>query len=243
MSDEIRAVERAILFCELWTSTKARDFEDERAISPFEFDYQSLHYIVRAKKKIRYNEIDITEGIPCEIQIRTLLQHAYSELTHDTIYKPNVQAEPGVKRSAAKSMALIEATDDYFTQVHQKLALALAPGQQVAAVVDRAYTKFLNLDPEPSPLNALLVDHFKQWAREGFDVDLNTFLQDKPFVADFIRERAPTNLLYRQPAVLLVYWAVSQGHERRRAFDGPLSDDELAPFYGDFRLRLPERRI
>jgi putative GTP pyrophosphokinase len=124
-SEEIRVVERAINDRPEWTAAKARDFEDERAERPFEFDYQSLHYVVRAKLGVSRDGIDVDPNTPCEIQVRTILQHAYSELTHDTIYKPSVQAQPDVKRAAAKSMALIEATDDYFAQVRDDMGPSL----------------------------------------------------------------------------------------------------------------------
>lgn len=237
-SEEIRVVERAITTSDRWTSEKARDFEEERAAKPFEFDYQSLHYIVRAKGDVRHDGIDVAADTPCEVQVRTILQHAYSELTHDTIYKPSIQAEPDMKRAAAKSMALIEATDDYFTQVRQKLELAQAPGQRVAAAVQAAYQPFTGLEPQPSPLNTLLVDHFRRWAKEGFEAELGAFLQEKAFLAERIQERAAVDLLYRQPALLLVYWAIKQA-PRQVSVDSPLSDAELAPLYGDLGLRSP----
>ena len=105
-AEEIRTVERAIQASDQWTAAKARDFEEERARRPFEFDYQSLHYIVRSKPGLSREGVAIAADIPCEIQVRTILQHAYSELTHDTIYKPSVQAEPEVKRAAARAWRL-----------------------------------------------------------------------------------------------------------------------------------------
>lgn len=236
-SEEIRVVERAITACDCWTAAKARDFEEERAAKPFEFDYQSLHYILRAGARITHEGVEIAANIPCEVQVRTILQHAYSELTHDTIYKPSIQADPDVKRAAAKSMALIEATDDYFTQVRQKLQMVQAPGQQVAAVVDAAYRLFIGLEPERSPLNTLLVDHFRKWANEGFEAQLNAFLTEKPFLAERVQERTSMHL-YRQPAVLLIYWAIKQA-PRQAAVNSPLSNDELAPFYGDLGIKSP----
>lgn len=241
-SEDIRTVERAILECGQWTAAKARDFEEERASRPFEFDYQSLHYVVRSKGAISGAGVSIAAGIPCEIQVRTILQHAYSELTHDTIYKPSVQAKPEIKRAAAKSMALIEATDDYFSQVRGRLLLAQEPGQQISSAVDRKYREFTGLEPEISPLNTLIIDYYKQWAREGFDSELAAFLVEKAFLADFIRERASSDLLYRQPSVLLVYWTIKQA-PRAAAVNGPLSNDNLAPMYGDLGERLPDARV
>ncbi len=237
-SEEIRLVEQALLACDAWRATKARDFEEERAARPFVFDYQSVHYIVRAKMPVTHDGVAVIADTPCEVQIRTILQHAYSELTHDTIYKPMVQAEPDVKRAVAKSMALIEATDDYFAQVRRKLDLAQAPGREVAAEVKRQYQQFTGLQPEPSPLNDLLVDHFRAWAKEGFKDELAAFLAEKPFLAEAIKERAATALLYRQPAILLAYWAIK--HPPRAAnSNSPLTQDELNPLYSDLGLRQP----
>lgn len=237
-SEEIRTVERALTGRTEWSAEKSRDYEEERARRPFEFDYQSLHYVVRSASDITIDEVKIPKNTPCEVQVRTILQHAYSELTHDTIYKPSVQAEPDVKRAAAKSMALIEATDDYFMQVRQRLALAQAPGQQVAAIVNAAYSEFTGLTPDPSPLNTLIIDHFKRWARDDFEALFSTFISEKAFLAEFIQERAATQLLYRQPGVLLAYWAVKQA-PRAAAQGGPLSEAELAPLYSDLGERFP----
>lgn len=240
-SDEIRTVEKTITECDCWVALKARDYEDERTNRPFEFDYQSLHYIVRLKDEMRFQEIDIAKNIPCEIQIRTILQHAYSELTHDTIYKPSVKAEAQVKRAAAKSMALIEATDDYFSQVRERLAKAQAPNNKLAVILERKYNEYIGMTPDSSPLNTLIVDHFKKWAKEDFDAELSAFLTEKSYLAEFVRERAPNQLLYRQPSILLVYWAISQA-PHAVSESGPLSEAELGPLYGDLGQRLPSAR-
>ena len=99
-----------------WDASKDRDYEKERLDKPLEFSYQSVHYVLRAKDGIEHQGRKIPGGATCEVQIRTLLQHAHSELTHDTLHKPKITAQPGVKRTVAKSMALIEATDEFFEQ-------------------------------------------------------------------------------------------------------------------------------
>lgn len=237
-SEEIRLVERALLACDSWTAAKARDFDEERAARPFVFDYQSLHYIVRSTGLVYHDGVEIAPDTPCEVQIRTILQHAYSELTHDTIYKPTIQAAPDVKRAVAKSMALIEATDDYFAEVRRKLDLAQAPGRRVAAEVTRLYREFTGLEPELSPLNDLLIDHYKAWAKEGFEEEFAAFVNDKAFLAVIIKERAAYELLYRQPAILLAYWVVKKA-PRTASQECPLTQNELNPIYSDLGLRQP----
>lgn len=67
--------------------TKDRDYESERNARPLEFAYQSVHLVVRPKEPLQHGEIVIPKDLACEVQIRTLLQHAHSELTHDRLYK------------------------------------------------------------------------------------------------------------------------------------------------------------
>ena len=62
------------------------------------------------------------EQLTCEIQIRTLLQHAYSEISHDSTYKGPFMNDKEILRQLAKSMALMEATDDYFCDIFNKMS-------------------------------------------------------------------------------------------------------------------------
>lgn len=235
--EDVRVVEEVVQACEIWDAKKARDYDEESMLRPYEFDYQSLHYIVRAHAGLSWQHIAIDAGTPCEVQIRTLLQHAYSELTHDTIYKPSVAADPSVKRAAAKSMALIEATGDYFSEVRNKLALAAAPGDKVAAEVERIYVEHIGM-PEISALNSMIIDHYKKWSKEDFRDQIVAYYQEKSWLFAKVAERATTSALYRQPGVLLVYWAIDQAPTASEK-NSPLTKDELAPIYSDLGKNLP----
>lgn len=235
--EDVRVVEEVVQACQSWSARKARDYDEESMLRPYEFDYQSLHYIVRARAGLIWQGSAIDEGIPCEVQIRTLLQHAYSELTHDTIYKPSVAADPSVKRAAAKSMALIEATGDYFSEVRNKLALAAAPGDKVASDVERIYMGHIGM-PEISALNSMIIDHYKKWAKEDFADQIVAYYQDKSWLFSKVAERATTSALYRQPGVLLVYWVIDQAPTASEK-NSPLTSNELAPIYSDLGKNLP----
>ena len=242
LQEEIRLVEQLACDNDAWIANKARDFEEERLRKPFEFDYQSVHYIVRSKKSFEHNGHQIAENIPCEIQIRTILQHAYSELTHDTIYKPSLKADQSVKRAAAKSMALIEATEDYFTQVKAQLDKAQAPGKILTSYLNSKYKEFVKIGPEITPLNTLIIDQYKEIATENFEEEISDFLRRKDFLAENIRDRAARDLLYRQPAVLLVYWAIDAA-PNAAAEREPLLEADLAPLYSDLGTRMPNARL
>ena len=237
-TDDIREVAAVVEACDLWTWDKDRDYEEERRLKPFEFAYQSVHYVVRAVEGCRSEDCEVARGTPCEVQIRTILQHAYSELTHDTIYKPSVQAEPDVKRAAAKSMALIEATDDYFMIVRTELDRALRPSREAAEMLARLYRDRTHRDGERGSLNDLIVDHYLPLAKDVSQAALSGFLDSKPYVVERINERAVSSVLYRQPAIILLYWTIWNARNRS-AIDSPLRDTELAVIYSHLGLRMP----
>jgi putative GTP pyrophosphokinase len=237
LAEDIRTVEAAVTNTSHWIANLARDFEQERDARPYEFDYQSLHYVVRSKLPLEFEGCAIPADIPCEVQIRTLLQHAYSELTHDTIYKPNVRATPVLKRTAAKSMALIEATSDYFSSVNQTIQQVLADTKKIAEFLSSKYATITSMAPADSPLNSLLIDHYRAQISSTFEADFENWWKSKQFLRTIIATRRNGEALYRTPSILLVYFCVSVAPTLAKQ-DSPLTDKELQPIYSDLGLAL-----
>ena len=53
--------------------------------------YRAIHYTVRLKEdRVRLPEYAQFAGLRCEIQVQTILNHAWSETSHDIIYKDNL---------------------------------------------------------------------------------------------------------------------------------------------------------
>ncbi|MBP1879144.1 GTP pyrophosphokinase [Agrobacterium rubi] len=233
LSEDVRLVGGSIEVSDAWTVEKSRDGEAERKANPSTFGYQSLHYVVRCKNRIVFDGVTIPENIPCEIQVRTLLQHAYSELTHDTIYKPSVSTTPSMVRAAAKSMALIEATDDYFSQVVELIRDSGKEYQLIEELVFSRYREITGKNPVTSPLNTAIIDHYKEILDSEFKVKFENWLERKPYVKDALQERSPVDILYDVPAVLLLMYVVSEKPESAK-LGSPLTDDELAPIYSLF---------
>ena len=180
---------------------------------------------------------DIPADIPCEIQIRTLLQHAYGELTHDTIYKPNIRATPVLKRTAAKSMALIEATSDYFSTVNKTIQQVLADTRKVSEFLSSKYSAIFDATTADSPLNSMLIDHYRAQLSGTFEADFENWWRGKKFLVETITARRKSEALYRTPSILLVYFCVSVALTLAKQ-DSPLSDKELQPIYSDLGLAL-----
>jgi len=223
--------------CEaFWTWSKDKDYEAERLAKPLEFAYQSVHYVLRSKAGLTIDGVDIPEGLACEVQIRTLLQHAHSELTHDTLYKPKTIAKPSVKRTVAKSMALIEATDEFFAQAMRDLATASEPQRQLLDYLNGAYKSGTGLEPGQERSNQLVIDAFMDLLPEDAIPQLEAFLREKSYVFDKIKEQNRQRHFFNQPAVLLAYFLVERMPAQTEE-SWPIDSDDLAKVFSDLGKR------
>lgn len=219
--------------CEaLWTQTKDKDFEADKLSKPLEFSYQSVHYVLRSKAGLSIDGQDLPEGLACEVQIRTLLQHAHSELTHDTLYKPKSTAKPSVKRTVAKSMALIEATDEFFEQAMKDLADASEAQRQLLDYLSGVYKKGTSIEPGQERSNQLVVDAFIDILPQDASARIDEFLTAKSYVFDKIKEQKGQRHFFNQPAVLLAYFLVEQMPAQTREH-WPMDSDDLAKVFSD----------
>jgi Uncharacterized protein conserved in bacteria len=237
LTSDIKKIEDVISVSANWSTSKDRDYEEEREAKPLEFAYQSVHYVVRASRDLTVSAITIPEGTPCEIQLRTLLQHAHSELTHDSIYKSQRTASPKTQRVIARSMALIETTDDFFEQVVVELGNATESERNATTVLDRVYREYVKLVPESQKSNLLIVDAFTDKFNEDIEGSLRDFLKRKPYVIDRIAQKANDRHLYRQSAILLIYLMADLSPTVTKEL-WPLTLDELRPVYGDIGLSI-----
>ncbi|WP_051183243.1 GTP pyrophosphokinase [Desulfocurvibacter africanus] len=239
LESDIEIVKSIIKKNSVWETTLARDFLDERKKSPEAFGYQSVHYELRPVDMILHGEAAIPPTVPCEVQIRTLLQHAYSELTHDTTYKPNTAASPLVKRYCARSMALIEAADDLFLRVADEIKKAGEPVDKAMELLLKVYQERVPRSPDPGPVNALIIDAFKELLADKWEVRFNRFLDENEYLLDKLGKHAEEKHLFRQPAALLVYFFAYTCQSQTSDL-WPLPLRELRPFYADQSIRPPQ---
>jgi ppGpp synthetase/RelA/SpoT-type nucleotidyltranferase len=207
---ELRMIADIIENCEIWEAEKARDFEAEKIERPHYFDYQSIHYIVHPRKPLKCGSVNIPATMNCEIQVRTLLQHAYAELAHNTTYKPSLCLDRDVNRQIAKSSALVEATDEIFVGVHNKIISAGSELKRVHDITKLAYQKHVGeLTNADERLTSALLDPYRQKLSVLTSESLDAFLLEKDFIAEHINERAPLSVFYRHPVILAVYFLVN----------------------------------
>jgi ppGpp synthetase/RelA/SpoT-type nucleotidyltranferase len=108
---DIEEVERVIR--ELFSVCR-RENKGEGVAQEDLFGYQSVHYIVSMpEERLKLMELPRLEGLRAEIQVRTVLQHAWAEIEHDIQYKtPNAASlSVAVRRRFADLAGLLEIAD------------------------------------------------------------------------------------------------------------------------------------
>jgi len=227
-------------FCDIieavpvWNASKDRDYEEEREKKPVLFDYQSVHYVVKAKSDIDLDGIVVPAGTPCEVQVRTLLQHAYSELTHDTIYKPQTSVAPVVHRSIAKSMALIETTGELFSEVQRELQKASGEFMGIIETLSTYYSTFAEPETQGKLCNAIL-DAYADELKSVDVAEVSKFVEAHPFIKTKVQEKRDHDLLFRQPVVLLLYYLAKHSKNVTRA-RWPFPPAEIEPVFTDLGI-------
>ncbi|MDB4904842.1 MAG: hypothetical protein JWQ63_4123 [Mucilaginibacter sp.] len=94
---------------------------DKRILKNDQFGYRSLHVVVSLNdKRIKLPEYSAYKAIKCEIQIRSILQHAWAEIEHDLGYK-GTDIPDAYKRSFNRVAALLELADIEFVKLKAEL--------------------------------------------------------------------------------------------------------------------------
>lgn len=84
--------------------------------------YLSVHYILQlSRKRLELSEYKLYEGLKCEVQVRTLLQHAWAELEHDRNYKFAGVLPKEIKRRFYLIAGVLEMMDHEFDKLSEDI--------------------------------------------------------------------------------------------------------------------------
>ena len=82
-----------------------------------QFGYSALHYVVRLGSNHLGARYDDLKDLKCEIQVRTILQDAWSIVSHHLLYKRESQIPSVLKRKIHSLSGLFETADDQFDNI------------------------------------------------------------------------------------------------------------------------------
>lgn len=147
-----------------------------------QFGYRSTHKIVRIP--VAWSNAPNYRGIgdiKCEIQIRTILMHAWAEVEHKLQYKNEIDVPTELRRKLFLLSAKFEEADDQFKSIRdeadrykEKIIIDLERGANTAEFIElnvdslRAYLvrKFPDRNPEEEP--AAYSELLKELAAVGY---------------------------------------------------------------------------
>lgn len=220
ISPQIDQIASIIESCEAWSSSLDRDSRQEIDAAPENFSYQSKHYVVRCAADMPRAGLVIRRGLPCEIQIRTIMQHAYAEITHDSIYKPSAgKIPPQARRFIASSMALIETADHLFCETMRLLEEENRPRNRLWEGLVELYNSSMGdlgvgYDEK---LNLEVLDSCAEYRSDNALDEIKHLFQSRQILVDKIKSRIQTDAFWSQPTALFAYWLVQK--DSRNAFD------------------------
>jgi len=147
---------------------KQHSLDKRQTLDPDRFGYLSLHYVVRmSPARLALTEYRKFVGLTCEIQIRSILQHAWPEIEHDLGYKSKVAIPKAVQRRFSRLASLLELADEEFAAIRKELssyekalprAMEEAPGD---VTLDKlSLSVFLHSNPVAKALDEAIASIF-----------------------------------------------------------------------------------
>ncbi|MCQ4936734.1 GTP pyrophosphokinase [Anaerotignum propionicum] len=101
---------------------KSNSINKKSELKENEFGYLSVHYILsynQTRKELPEN--NIYKDMSCEIQIRTLLQHSWAEISHDNNYKFSGVLPTEINRKFYMIAGALELIDSQFQNIADEL--------------------------------------------------------------------------------------------------------------------------
>lgn len=96
--------------------------DKRKALDPDRFGYLSVHYVCRfSLARGALTEYRRFGDLTCEIQVRSILQHAWAEIEHDLGYKTPAAIPVITRRQFYRLAGLLELADDEFINIRNAL--------------------------------------------------------------------------------------------------------------------------
>ncbi|MBI5127486.1 hypothetical protein HZA76_03475 [Candidatus Roizmanbacteria bacterium] len=99
-----------------------RSIDKSKILGRDKVGYSSLHFVSKfSEERIKLPEYSLFKDIYFEIQIRTILQHAWAEIEHDRNYKFSGMLPEPIQRNFYLISGLLEIADNEFNQISNQI--------------------------------------------------------------------------------------------------------------------------
>jgi len=156
------------------------NWEDKsNMLDPDRFGYLSVHYIATLSPE-RIALMDYKKFSSCqfEIQVRSILQHAWAEIEHDLGYKSEIAIPRDVRRRFARMAGLLETADEEFGRIRDErekylavLAVRAGEGPEDILVDQDSLTGFVASNNLADALDVAITESAHVGLRRGYSED------------------------------------------------------------------------
>jgi ppGpp synthetase/RelA/SpoT-type nucleotidyltranferase len=176
--------------------------------------YLAVHYIVRIRpEQLDDEETTLFDGRQAEIQVGSIAQRAWAEVSHELLYKGAVEVPVDYQRIINRLVALMEVFDSEVERARE--VIATVPGFEFAPLMtalDRELLRFTSKTPDRSLSQLMVPPLGKLYGGDPtgiFDANLAAWMQaQRPRLAELYSnyevemEKHP---LFSQPEAFLIF--------------------------------------
>lgn len=120
LESETKIVEKFLR--SLFVIDEERSMDKSENLGEDRVGYKSIHLVASLPEELlRLQEFERFRGMKFEIQVRTILQHAWAEVEHDKNYKFSGQLPPDIKRRFKLLAGFLEIADREFENISKEI--------------------------------------------------------------------------------------------------------------------------
>lgn len=178
--------------------------------------YQAIHLDIKIKDK-ESNLKDKHLDIISEVQIKTALQSAWGENSHDLTYKNIKDIPPNIKRRVNLLNAVIEVADNEFNNIYEMILEldSISVYGIYFILVDIFYNKFKV--KYNSEFTLYFIEEFYNYYKDKFTVKefndritkfLNKYYDNLNYIFNNRKPDEYTEIFFMQPEMILIYYSL-----------------------------------
>lgn len=149
------------------------EYDTQERLKEDQFGYSSKHFVIEVPDSwLQIPTFSACRGLKAEIQIRTIAQHMWAEVSHKLQYKQEQFIPPSIRRSIYRVSALLEIIDFEFERVLQERDNYK---QEINVTDDNK--EILNVDLLEQIMDSLLPKMNKKDGNENYSLVLKELFQ------------------------------------------------------------------
>jgi len=157
------AQEIAELIMEVFEIDPTHSKDKSEELGTDKVGYRGIHYIATlGKDRLRLPEYSIFEGLCFEIQVRSILQHAWAEFEHDRNYKFSGELPAKLRRDLYLVAGNLELADKEFDRIQGEI------GQFNGDIERKMKSENLNMRIDSISLRIYMDDKFEDLVRQRY---------------------------------------------------------------------------